>query len=923
MKTILKILPLLFLGSYWQSLAAADLTTWPSQYTLRPWETAKLTPADVVGPDGIVYPDFTGVGVTGGIPDINNPTVRAGYTVFNVRTYGATGDGVTNDDDAVAVAATAARTHANGVNKSILYFPTGSYLLSVPISFSQSNLVVDGDGPAATIIKLATNITQTANNAALFRFVRDPIYTGYLQVTALAARGSNTATFDKDPATNGYTVGSWARILPTVLGAGVTMSDRFSNPDNHVVYTNASLHTVRTFFAKVVAVNSAARTITFDRTFTHDFFVDEAPQARNHAFLKYSGVQDLTIQTLASTATLDPIRMAGVANSWIKNVTIDKCRDWPLRISGVTRFEVRDCQFLGTWTDINRGGVAYLGWSESATDSIMINCQAQDLRHMAIFQNSNRCVISGSTFTGRSITSPQLHGNFPHENLIETSTFDTVGNNGIDARGLSAYASDGAATLRHGVVGPRNVFYNNQVNSGMGSVSLAGMKEGLIFAYNRILKTHDTEAQPGFYVRDRSFDAVVRGNIFQAISTLPFISLTDPTCTGWSVTDNKIYGSNGFLYEGDSAPALAHNNRFFPDDSIPESGTAPEVISIYDWQKANADTARLVLVIDRRTVSDEGGTTAGVVVRIKSSTNEPLDVSLSTNGKGLSVPASVTIPAGEVSSPFTVTGNNVSGGEKLVTVTAAASGLLSDTEKIAVLDQNVAQPNFGGGKWPEPAAGLPPNWKAGNFGQVTVPGTQSYSADMDTWTLEGGGVANEKYHGTLARSGRRFLYQTVDGDGEIQAQLTSATGAKQVGLMITDDESTLTDFIWVEPTGRLVSSSNSNASPHGRPIIQADGGTQALPVWLRIKRTGFVFTVFHSTVAKPAGEGDWTLLASVDMYRDTLDTSSPDYKSPAVLDQRMHFGMFINSGSPTSAATAEFTGVEITGNVVVTPSHTK
>ncbi len=30
--------------------AAADLTTWPSQYTLRPWETAKLTPADVVGP---------------------------------------------------------------------------------------------------------------------------------------------------------------------------------------------------------------------------------------------------------------------------------------------------------------------------------------------------------------------------------------------------------------------------------------------------------------------------------------------------------------------------------------------------------------------------------------------------------------------------------------------------------------------------------------------------------------------------------------------------------------------------------------------------------------------------------------------------------------------------------------------------------
>ena len=211
-------------------LLAADLTTWPSQYTIRPWETAKLTAADVVGPDGIVYPDFTGVGVTGGIPDINNAGVRAGYTVFNVKTYGATGDGVTNDDAAVASAATAARNNANGVNKSILYFPTGTYLLSVPISFSQSNLVVDGDGPAATFIKLATNasVPLTSPPSALFRFKKDPLFSGYMNATAMAARGDNTATFNLDPATSGYTVGSWARILPTVLGAGITMSDRLA-----------------------------------------------------------------------------------------------------------------------------------------------------------------------------------------------------------------------------------------------------------------------------------------------------------------------------------------------------------------------------------------------------------------------------------------------------------------------------------------------------------------------------------------------------------------------------------------------------------------------------------------------------------------------------------------------------------------------
>ena len=75
---------------------------WPSQYKVSPWDTAKLTPADVVGPDGIVYPDFTGVGVTGGIPDINSPAIRAGYTVYDVTAYGASGGDAANDDTAVA-----------------------------------------------------------------------------------------------------------------------------------------------------------------------------------------------------------------------------------------------------------------------------------------------------------------------------------------------------------------------------------------------------------------------------------------------------------------------------------------------------------------------------------------------------------------------------------------------------------------------------------------------------------------------------------------------------------------------------------------------------------------------------------------------------------------------------------------------------
>ncbi len=895
---------------------AADLTTWPSQYTIRPWEAARLTAADVVGPDGIVYPDFTGVGVTGGIPDINNSTVRATYTLFDVTNYGAVRDGVTNDDAAVAAAATAARAHldANPANKAILYFPTGTYVLDTPVVFTQSNIVIDGDGPSLTIIKLATDTTQSG---ALFTFSETPAFSGYLTATAFVPRGGNTLTLNADPATNTFTVGSWVRLTPGISGAGTTVSDRYNNPDNNVIFTDPFYHVGRVLFAKVTAINSAAKTVTLDRTFTHDYFINESPHLRRVTMLEYSGVQDLTIETLANTATIEPIQFDYAANSWIKNVKTVKAKSWPIIVGSSARFEVRDCQFLGTWIEIQQGGgVAYLGWTNHITDVLMENCQASDLRHMAIFMASNRSVIRGSTFSGKSVQSPQLHGRFPHENLIEDSTFDTRSPDGSGGtRGLTAFGSDGAASLVHGPNGPRNVFYNNRVLSGMGTSVFGGTSEGFIFAYNRILKTEDTEAKPAIMAMDRTFDMVVRGNIFQAIGTLPAFTLAEATCTGWNITDNQFYGTNGYLYEGDSAPALAHNNRFFSSATSPASATTPEVASIYAWQKTNAATARLVLAGDRRTVTDTGGTTDLTVVRLKTSTTADLTVTLSATPAGLSFPATVVIPAGQSSATFTVTGVNITG-EQLVTLTAAASGLLADSEKIAVLDQNLTQPNFGGEKWPVPPVGLPASWEAGNYGQVTVTGTQSYTVGTDTWAITGGGIPVETFHGSLARSGRRFVYQTMDGDGEIRARITAASGEQQVGLMIADDEAALTDFIWVEPNGRVYSSSNDaqNGLGNGVPTQRVAAGTKIVPSWLRLKRTGSVFTAYRSTVAAPASESDWTVLATVDLYLNPTTS----YKSPAVLDQRMHYGFFINSGSATVAASASFTGTQFTGAIVGT-----
>ena len=59
------------------SARAKSPVPWERQYKIRPSEKARLTPADVVGPDGIVYPNWTKCGVQplgplsgGGIPNV-------------------------------------------------------------------------------------------------------------------------------------------------------------------------------------------------------------------------------------------------------------------------------------------------------------------------------------------------------------------------------------------------------------------------------------------------------------------------------------------------------------------------------------------------------------------------------------------------------------------------------------------------------------------------------------------------------------------------------------------------------------------------------------------------------------------------------------------------------------------------------------
>src|SRR5262249_33850588 len=76
------------------------------------------------------------------------------------------------------------------------------------------------------------------------------------------------------------------------------------------------------------------------------------------------------------------------------------------------------------------------------------------------------------------------------------------------------------------------------------------------------------------------------------------------------------------------------------------------------------------------------------------STTAPLTVALSTSSAAeLTVPATVTIPAGKSAAPFSLTvhQDGVPDHDQLVTVTAAASGYQSGTARVTVLNSDPPQ----------------------------------------------------------------------------------------------------------------------------------------------------------------------------------------------------------------------------------------
>lgn len=111
-----------------------------AQYKIHPSESERLTEADVVGPDGIVYPNWQDVGIDGGIPSVP--------VILHARDFGAVADDGQDDSAAIQAALDAAGAQGGGA----VLLDAGVYTLKEPVFIFEDGVVLRGAGARQTTL---------------------------------------------------------------------------------------------------------------------------------------------------------------------------------------------------------------------------------------------------------------------------------------------------------------------------------------------------------------------------------------------------------------------------------------------------------------------------------------------------------------------------------------------------------------------------------------------------------------------------------------------------------------------------------------------------------------------------------------------------------------------------------------------------
>ncbi|MBI4657823.1 MAG: hypothetical protein HY735_03050 [Verrucomicrobia bacterium] len=634
--------------------AGTSLRPWPAQYKIKPHETHRLTPADVVGPDGIVYPNWTRCGMQGGIPEVK--------PFATIESYGGRADDDADDSAALERACEAAGQSGGGA----VTLGKGTYYLDRPVTVRNDNVVIRGQGAGNTQIIFRYALPKAG---ITFFWPLSGSRIGRNTRLELHARPSGLKRMqiwmdDREVAVwnSGQHSGNTFSFASSVRNASGEIADGPRRLQGIAEYTNGTKLTTEIPVILDSAFNDTRPVPDSRGAIT---FAGQGLQGSQLKLAKdgHRGDLVLNLQSVQGLRAGDCIVIDGPATERWKKLTENACQ-WgayrryetviekivsetvtlsqPLRLE----FPVVDGSYIQKVTPIQRCGVEdfYLEqtenlWISSVLFSFGWNCWARGVtvkkcgRFPVYGSQAKWCEIrdclfddawfkggGGTAYTGWDGCWDSLMENVETRKMRHAPLFQWAASGNVirksvfresDGQWHSGWCNENLfeqcrieSVADHGSYGfglwaspPNDAAHGpNGPRNVVYNCDVSSPKAGLWMGgmNENWLVLHNrfvVERGQGVYAGTTSFDHIIQGNVFVLKDgKSPMLFLSRTNCVGVEVRDNRVYGGNGQIASGPAKPLVMDGNQVFPLGDGPRP--LPAVPSIYEWQQNQARASR-------------------------------------------------------------------------------------------------------------------------------------------------------------------------------------------------------------------------------------------------------------------------------------------------------------------------------------------
>lgn len=643
MRSILLLL-VLFAGG--QAIGAEPSPPWEGQYKIKPDQKERLTAADVVGPDGVVYPNWTLCGVQGGIPQ-----VRAAATLEH---FGGKADDELDDSRALDRATRTVGSQGGGA----VVLGAGTYYLDRPVTIRHDKVVIRGQGREKT--RVVFRYAMPKDGA----FFWPPANGRVGPNTPIELHCQPTGLMKMTILADDIPIRTWERsqhsgntFSVTARGRDVVgrLSDGAHALKGIAEYKDGSRRScqipiiVDSAFRADGPVPSSAAAITFQGQETPGPTIAMTQDGkRGDLTLQVANVEGLSVG--------DCILIDGPATPRWKELTKNACQwgnyrryeariekidgraitlNQPLRIE----FPVIDGSHVRKIVPIQFCGVEDLSieqtenlWISTVLFSRAWNCWARGVgvrmcgRNPVYGANAKWCEIrdcvfddawfkggGGTAYTGWEMAWDCLMENvetykFRHAPLFQWAASGNVIRKSVfhesDAQWHSGWTNENLieqcvieSVTGHGGYGfgawaspPGDAAHGpNGPRNVVYNCDFRSPKAGLWMGgmNENWLILHNrfvVDSGPGVLARTASFDHIIKGNVFVLKDgRSAMVELVTPDCIGVEIVDNHLYGGSGQPLSGKAPAAILNGNQTHPPGEGPRP--QPVVHSIYEWQK--------------------------------------------------------------------------------------------------------------------------------------------------------------------------------------------------------------------------------------------------------------------------------------------------------------------------------------------------